>query len=207
MKIHKPTSNSFKLANGVLLALIILVNGYIISAPFAPAVSFWWSEHTNHTSQKLQGQLLAPIKAPPHSTPAAATIPVQNRLIIPSMQLDTEIFEGSSLSTLNKGVWHRPISSTPEKGGNTVIAGHRFTYTNPKGIFYYLNKVQLGDKIGVWWHGTRYLYEVSTIEVVPPTEISIEDNTSGARLTLYTCTPLWSPNQRLVIIATLESKQ
>jgi LPXTG-site transpeptidase (sortase) family protein len=63
------------------------------------------------------------------------------------------------------------------KVGNTVIAGHRFTYTNPHGILYYLDKVQVGDDIGVYWDNTRYLYKVSEVKVVEPTAVQIEDNT------------------------------
>jgi sortase A len=200
LRIRRPRLNHI---NSLLLVTIILINGYIILAPLAPAVSFWWSEHTNHTSQKLHQQLHASKPATPNTaTPA----PQGNRLVIPSMQLDAEIFDGATASTLNKGLWHRPNSSTPDQGGNTVIAGHRFTYTNPQGILYYLNKVQVGDELGLYWNNVRYLYKVSEVNVVEPTAVQIEDNTSDARLTIYTCTPLWSPHQRLVVIAELESK-
>jgi LPXTG-site transpeptidase (sortase) family protein len=188
--------------NTLLLIAIVLINGYIIMAPLAPAISFWWSEHTHHTSQKLQQQL----RNPHAKTSTSAPIPAGHHLIIPSMQLDAEVFDGTSIYTLNKGLWHRPNSSTPAQGGNTVIAGHRFTYTNPHGILYYLDKVQVGDDIGVYWDNTRYLYKVSEVKVVEPTAVQIEDNTPDARLTIYTCTPLWSPHQRLVVIAKLESK-
>jgi LPXTG-site transpeptidase (sortase) family protein len=198
-RIHRP---SLSRINTLLLVAIVLINGYIIMAPLAPAISFWWSEHTHHTSQKLQQQL----RTPHSKTTTTAAIPAGHHLIIPAMQLDAEVFDGTSIYTLNKGLWHRPNSSTPGQGGNTVIAGHRFTYTNPQGILYYLNKVQVGDDIGVYWDGTRYLYKVSEVKVVEPTAVEIEDNTPDARLTIYTCTPLWSPHQRLVVIAELESK-
>ncbi len=197
-------SFNFQRANRILLALIVLINGYIIAAPLAPTVSYWWSEHVSHTSQKLHSQLHAPTKSTTNS--AVVPAPTTNRLIVPSMQLDTEIFEGPTATTLNKGLWHRPATSTPDKGGNTVIAGHRFTYTNPKGIFYYLDKVQIGDEIGVWWQQKRYLYKVTAIKTVPPTDIAVEDNTATPQLTLYTCTPLWSPHDRLVVTASLESR-
>lgn len=192
--------------NNALLVSIIVVNGYIITAPLFPIVSFWWSDHVGHTTQKLSTTLHTPVTPSTTSTtPNHSAVPQDNRLVVPSMQLDTPIYEGPTIHTLNKGLWHRPGTSTPDKGGNTVIAGHRFTWTEPKGIFYYLNKVQTGDAIGVWWSGTRYIYRVSAVRVVEPTEVSIEDNTSDAQLTLYTCTPLWSPHKRLVVIAKLES--
>ena len=94
-----------------------------------------------------------------------------------------------------------PHTSTPDKGGNTVLVGHRFTYKNPEGVFYHLDKVQLGDAITLHWQGNAYDYEVAEIKVVPANEISVEDNTAEPQLTIYTCTPLWSVKNRLVIIA------
>lgn len=194
---------SYRRANNVLLVLIILINGYIISAPLMPAVRYWWQEHVQHTSRQLSQQLHTPVRHN-NSTHNNVKIPAENRLIVPTMQLDAEVFEGPNMYTLNKGLWHRPASSTPDKGGNTVIAGHRFTYTNPTGIFYYLNKVSVGDQIGLWWQQKRYLYTVTSVRTVPPTEVSVEDNTPDARLTLYTCTPLWAPHDRLVVVAELQ---
>jgi LPXTG-site transpeptidase (sortase) family protein len=192
---------SLSIVNRWLLLAIIIVNGYIIAIPVLPRVSYWWSEHFNHTSQQLE----AKVSTSPKTTDTP-DIPKDNRLVVPSMQLDAEIFEGKSATTLRQGIWHRPQTSTPDKGGNTVLAGHRFTYTEPKGIFYYLDKVSLDERIALYWQGTKYVYKVTEIKVVPPTEISVEYPTSDNRLTLYTCTPLWSPKQRLVVIATLESK-
>lgn len=200
LRMRRPT---LRHVNTGLLVAIVLINGYIIAAPLAPAISFWWSEHTNHTSQKLSTQLHTPRT---HHSGATTPVPAGHRLVIPSMQLDAEVFDGTSIYTLNKGLWHRPNSSTPDAGGNTVIAGHRFTYTNPHGILYYLDKVKVGDELGLYWNNVRYLYKVSEVKVVEPTAVQIEDNTPDARLTIYTCTPLWSPHDRLVVVAELESK-
>ena len=50
----------------------------------------------------------------------------------------------------------------------------------------------------------EYLYTVTEIKEVPASAIEIEAPTDTARLTLYTCTPLWNPVNRLVVIAELE---
>lgn len=199
------TRPSLKQINSVLLALIILINGYIVAAPFAPRVSYWWGEHVSHRSKQLQTQLMQARPAMATHSAQEPVIPKDNRLIVPTMQLDAPILEGSSVWTVNKGIWHRPSSSTPDKGGNTVLVGHRFTYTNPKGIFYYLDRVKIGDTIGIYWHGTKYIYRVTDSFVVPPTATRVEASTDDSRLTLYTCTPLWAPKDRLVVVATLES--
>jgi len=85
-----------------------------------------------------------------------------------------------------------------------VFLAHRFSYTGPHGAFYYLNKLKVGDEIGVVWNGKAYRYTVISSAEVPPTDTAIEDNTSDARLTLFTCTPLWHPVNRLVVVAELE---
>ncbi|MDQ5961659.1 MAG: Sortase, partial [Patescibacteria group bacterium] len=56
-------------------------------------------------------------------------------------------------------------------------------------------------KIYVVWDGILYTYGVETTETVLPTEIAIESPTPDARLTLYTCTPLWTASHRYVVHA------
>ncbi|HEX8762727.1 MAG TPA: class E sortase [Candidatus Saccharimonadales bacterium] len=109
--------------------------------------------------------------------------------------------DGESPRILQKGIWHRPASAAPNKPGNVVLAGHRFTYQNPQGVFYHLDKLKTSDQIGLVWQGKVYRYKVREIKVVGANETPIEAPTNNARLTLYTCTPLWLPKDRLVIIA------
>ncbi|HSX33019.1 MAG TPA: class E sortase [Candidatus Saccharimonadales bacterium] len=184
--------------NTCLFVATIVVCGYIIVAPLAPMTIFWVERHATHRLAQLTAQLHGPQVADLH------TAPVGNRLVVPALLLDMPINEGQTIAALRTGPWRRPGSITPDRGGNTVIAGHRYTYTNPRGVFYYLNKLQIGDEIGIFWQGKRYLYKVTSSEVVPPTDTAIEANTPHPQLTLYTCTPLWNPKDRLVVVAKQE---
>lgn len=187
----------FSTANNILLGLIVLINGYIIIAPLAPKVDFWWENRGGHKQQQLTQKIHAGAKTP--SKPQA------NQVIIPTMALDEQVYEGpisQQYATLDKGIWRWPNGSTPDKGGNTVLIGHRFTYTTPRGVLYFLDKVKLGDEIGLIWGNKTYHYTVSTIKTVPPTDTSIENPSDDARVTIFTCTPLWLPKDRLVVIAT-----
>lgn len=186
--------------NNVLLAAIIAVNVYLIALPFVPAILFKAGQHGTHSTKALT-QKIAQSLATPKAKPSA---PQQNELIIPAMQYDEPIIEGKTITALRYGPWHIPTGSSPDKGGNTIIAGHRFTYTNPRGTFYYLNKVQVGDEIAVIWNGKTYKYDVTQTEVVPPTDLAVENQTTSPTLTLFTCTPLWLPKDRLVVVASLE---
>jgi LPXTG-site transpeptidase (sortase) family protein len=189
--------------NNLLLVLIILINGYVIIGPFLPALVFRWESHDGK-QQQLQAKI-----HPRTNDHAAAPLAAQpNTVIIPSMLLDQPVLEGTvqnQYKILGKGIWRWPRSSTPDKGGNTVLIGHRFTYTNPRGVFYFLNKITIGDDIGVVWNNKSYTYRVVSINQVAPNDTAIENNTSNPELTLFTCTPLWLPKDRLVVVADLET--
>lgn len=186
--------------NNILLALIVLTSATVIVTPFAPAVISWWTTNNTDTVPRLQATVDA-WNAPNASYPTDTT----NRLIVPAIGLDETIYQaayGRRYQALDAGIWRNPRSSTPDMGGNTVLAGHRFTYTNPKGVFYNLNRLQVGDTIGVQWQSEHYRYQVASIRTVEANETGIEAPTTDNRLTLFTCTPLWKPTQRLVVVAT-----
>lgn len=184
--------------NTLLLVAIILINGYIVVLPVLPGVLYKVSGHSNAQAASLEQkiQTLSTTKAQDGS------VAKENRLIIPRIGLDQQIFEGKTAKTLNSGLWHRPFTSNPDKGGNMVMAGHRLTYTNPQGTLYHLDKVAAGDTVAVWWSGRMHTYTVRETKVVPANEVSIENDTLTPQLTIYTCTPLWLPKDRLVVIAT-----
>lgn len=183
--------------NNLLVVLIIVINGYLVAAPLYPRLHYWWQHQVSHQPQKLHHVIAS--RGSHQKTPTS--IPAGEHIVIPKLGLDTPVFEGPTVATANKGVWRRPKSSTPDSGSNTVLVGHRFTYTNPTGIFYNLDKLTIGDEIALEWNGVQYTYTVSEVHIVPPTDVDVETPTQDARLTLYTCTPLWSAKNRLVIVA------
>ncbi len=128
----------------------------------------------------------------------------KNVLIIPEIGVNINIIEGNDESALSLGAWRRPNTGTPLIGGNTVITGHRFQYLPPNNkTFYNLDKLSKGSKIFIHWEKEKYTYVVYDKFVVEPTDLSIEDMTSMDIVTLYTCHPIWTAKQRLVIRAKL----
>jgi sortase A len=190
-------------ANFVLLALIILVNSYIIATPFLPSLLYW--AHHRDTAKSTPTVAAAIEQTKKTSSPNVFQADAaHDGIIIPRIDLNTPLVEGpmsNSFNLLNQGAWRLPLASSPDKGGNTVIAGHRFSYTGPRGIFYFLDKLQVGDQIGLWYHGQLYTYVVESSATHPATDVYVQQPTSGTRLTLYTCTPLWNPTNRLVVVA------
>lgn len=185
--------------NSLLLTLILLINGYVILAPLLPAIIFSWENHQGRIVQ-LQQRIV-------QTKTINSFAQSGNTLIVPSMILDQPIHDGpinQQYQILDQGIWRWPMSSTPDKGGNTVLMGHRFTYTNPKGVFYYLNKISMGETLAVIWNHKEYLYTVVSVNQVTSNDTTIEANTPNPQLTLFTCTPLWLPKDRLVVIASLK---
>lgn len=134
------------------------------------------------------------------------TIPASGRLVIPSIGVDADILEGSSLDVLSnyEGVWREPQSGNPQSpGSNMVIAGHRFQYLPPnRTTFYYLDRLNKNEKILVYWNDTPYLYEVISTRVVSPYHVEVRNRVDGMDLlTIYTCTPIGSDSERIVIQA------
>jgi len=196
---------SFKIANNIVLALIIIVNLYVIAVPFLPQLIFKLDQG-GQKQQLLENALKPPAETTDTPAPPTTNPNQSNHLIIPSMLLDQPIVEGKNMyRALDQGIWRWPDGSTPDKGSNTVLVGHRFTYTQPKGVFYFLDKVRVGDSIGIVWSNRTYVYRVTDTKVVHPNQTSILSPTVEPTLTMYTCTPLWLPKDRLVVTATLES--
>ena len=176
--------------NTLLLIAIVIINGYILVLPVLPAL------FGPGANEQAYARTLQPSR---HNN--RDKVPHEYTIIIPSISLRETVHQGHDSTTLRQGIWHRPGTGSPEKGGNTVLAGHRFTYTNPRGPFYHLDLVQPDDMIGVIWGHITYRYRVKEIKTVHASETSVEDQSADSRLTLYTCTPLWFPKDRLVIIA------
>jgi sortase A len=179
-----------------LVIAIVVINGYILVLPFLPQVSLWLHK------KQISGLAGLPYrtKLDNNANQNRASVPSDNRIIIPKIALDQHIYTGKSQYLVNKGPWARPNTSTPSRGSNTVIAGHRFTYSGPA-TFYSLDKIMAGDIVVLYWQGKEYDYKVAKTEIVPATAIEIERPTKDSQLTIYTCTPLWSAKDRLVVIA------
>lgn len=134
------------------------------------------------------------------SRPAPA--PLAKRLVIPKIGVNVEIVFGKNQDeALNRGIWHIPGTSTPEKGSNTVLSGHRFRFLSGPRTLYLLDKVTKGDPIIIYWNGQEYDYVVTGSKIVKPNQVEILDPTDEPRLTIFTCSPLFTTKERLVLFA------
>lgn len=191
-----PQSNTLKKLNDLLSMVVLVAALYIIVFPVLPSVSYWARAATNNHPELVKA---ARADVEPES------IPKENTVVLPSIQLQQKIYEGSGAETLNEGVWRRPHTSIPPNESNTVLVGHRFTYDGPA-VFYHLDKIKTGDDVILYWEGKKYEYQVMRVQTVAPSEVAIEADSTEPLLTIYTCTPLWTAENRLVIQARLKGE-
>jgi len=126
-------------------------------------------------------------------------------ITIASADIDAALREGINGNTMKKGPWHFPLSVAPGEKGNSVIIGHRFAEIPPStNTFFNLDKVKVGDKIQIKSDEGDYTYTVVLVQIVEKYDRSILAPTSDYRITLITCHPKWTSNQRLVVIGILD---
>lgn len=172
--------------NNILTIAIVVINLFIFCMPFVPAALFWAKHNFTGSVMHLQEEV------------DSDKLPSTNRLIIPSIMANQEVHQGADATTLNKGLWLEPSGALPGNG-MAVISGHRFTYDDLEGAFYNLDKVKTGDKIALYWDGQKYLYSVDNKYVVGA-DYQLAPSDSD-KLVLYTCTPIWNPTERLIVVA------
>jgi LPXTG-site transpeptidase (sortase) family protein len=182
----------------------VTVGATLLLYPFVPLARY-------AIAPPAQPRLPYPVDLPPavaqelkiRPAKAGAVAPRDNRLVIPSIGVNMRVLEGPNENVLWRGAWRIPGTSTPNKGGNTVITGHRFQYRAGSNTLYLADKVKKGDLMVAYWNGKPYTYRVTEKKLVAPNADYIHAPSAKPRLTVYTCAPLFSTKQRLVLIGEL----
>lgn len=192
--------NFLKTLNLIMSVLIALLAIYIFIYPRIPDLLLRMSmnKYQGYTYQSEEA-----VSALGDISKELPRIPTENILVIPKIYVNAPIVEGDE-SALKKGMWHRPASSSPDKGGNTVIAGHRNLYINGPHTLYHLNKVEINDLVLVYWQGKEYVYKVYEITEVSSKMVDIEFNTKDPIITLFSCTQEWESEDRIVVKGLLQ---
>lgn len=197
------TKKHLNLINRLLFFGILFINVITFALPLLPEIEYRIENILNPNLDPVyQSNLAVLIRGENNedSNKELKAPPEENTLIIPAIRLDTKVFEGD-IDNLNKGIWHRNFSGDPAAGGNMVLIGHRFQFTSGENTFYQLPKVKEGDLIGLFWNQVEYNYKIEEVFEVNPSDVYIENPTEEHILTLYTCTPLWTADKRLVVRA------
>lgn len=207
---HGPSTIAMFFAGIALSAwvVLLLLSGY-------PAVQYVYYTLRPATSAQLS-KVLKELKTDPQQVvkaeervdvpdnglpPVDTTLPEGHYLSIPSLGIDTVIWEGSwddSEKALKRGVWRHPEMAEPESGSPIVLAAHRFGYIEwdqeyrVKNSFFNLPKVNPGDEFEILWNQRHYKYRIE--RVTEGTEIDSYDYDA----ILYTCKFLVSPIRIIV---------
>ena len=141
------------------------------------------------------GTVPTPI-APPADTRGQEPVIELGSIEIPKINLSAAMFEGIRLTTLDRGPGHWPGTAMPGAAGNVVVAGHRTSHSKP---FRHLEMLAPGDEVIFNTSEGRFVYNVTSTEVVYPDAVHIIDQTVDHTATLFACHPVGSTKQRIVI--------
>ena len=146
-----------------------------------------------------------PSAAPEPELPTPAPVPDSyapeplvelGRIEIPRLGLDSTLYQGIALTTIDRGPSHWPGTALPGELGNVVIAGHRVTHSKP---FRYIDQMVPGDRVIFTVGGKRVEYEMVANEVVTPDAMRIVEQRPEHTATLFACHPPGSARYRFVV--------
>jgi sortase A len=121
-------------------------------------------------------------------------------ILIPRIDLDAVVVQGTDTASLQKGPGHYPDTALPGQGKTIGIAGHRTTYLAP---FRHIDQIEAGDDVVLEVPYGDFAYRVTKTEIVDPEDVDIVDNVGFERLVLTACHPLYSAAERYAIFAHL----
>ena len=169
----------------------------------------------------LRASWADPVPRPPGAAPTPELVPVSSDLgegiavlHVPALA-DYDpwvVVEGTSVADLKAGPGHIPGTAMPGEVGHVVLSGHRTTYGAP---FERFGDLQEGGLVVLETRDQWLTYTVTGSEIVAPTAIEVTfpvPRDEGAvpterLLTLTTCHPKYSAQQRLIISATLTEER
>lgn len=139
------------------------------------------------------------------------------RIVMPDLDVDAVVVEGTSPAALRAGAGHYPNSPLPGEPGNVAIAGHRTTYGKP---FNQVDELTVGATIQLVTPLAVHTYQVlpapedaarpcptGACWIVEPTAWEVVGPTDGSMLTLTTCHPKGSARERLIVRAALVASE
>lgn len=213
----RPTS-PVRAALGVLGAALVLA-GVVTTGLLLRQL--WWldvvaAEHSEDLVVSIRQGFAAEqvgSSTDPSASVGGSDAPTDGPAIVhlPTIGVVEPVLEGVGADVLDQGVLgHYPGTAGPGGPGTFAVAGHRTTYGRP---LWALGDLRPGDPVVVETAGSFLVYEVRSLEVVRPEDVSVlgpeppaaGSATDGAqRVVLTTCHPRFSAAERLVATAALD---
>ena len=209
------------------LSSVIIVAGALVLTD--AAVTLVWEEPLTHVftlrQQSVLGGRLETLRAAPVTTDQRRALDqlrgARQRVAFLARALDRSAEEGSAIgeirlpriderfvivkgsdpADLRKGPGTYDGIGLPGTPGTAAIAGHRTTYGAP---FRDLDRLEPGDRVTVAMPYATFTYRVERTRIVEPDDLSVLTRRRYDRLVLSACHPLYSADQRIVVLARLE---
>ena len=181
------------------------------------AWQLWWTDvEANADQSQTVTQLTQAFASPDPQvttvTPADPAVTADAFAILRIPRFGTDyarpILEGTDADILAQGIGHYAGTAQAGEVGNFALAGHRTTWGRP------LHDVELlavGDTVLVETKTTYDVYAVRSTEIVAPTDVDViapvpdapGEAPTAPWLTLTTCHPKYSAEQRYIVHAEL----
>jgi len=110
------------------------------------------------------------------------------------------IVQGDGWEQLKKGVGQHLGSVNPGEQGNLVLSAHNDIFGE---LFRHLDRLKPGDEIRVMTNTQEFVYIVTGLKIVEPTDVSVMGPTEKPTITLISCYPYLIDSQRIVIFGEL----
>lgn len=118
------------------------------------------------------------------------------RIVIPSINVDAPIDEGTDWESLKFKVGHHPDTANPGERGNMVLAAHNDVYGE---IFRYLPDVPIGEIVMVYAGEQIFRYRITQRQFILPKQAEVMLPTTGPTLTLISCYPYLIDTHRIIL--------
>ncbi len=115
-------------------------------------------------------------------------------------QAPAPVVQGDGWEQLKRGVGQHVGSANPGQAGNLVLSAHNDIFGE---LFRDLDRLKPGDEIVISTATRDYVYRVTGMRIVQPTEVDVMADTSQATITLISCYPYLVDNQRIVVFGEL----
>jgi sortase A len=152
-------------------------------------------ETPKHLQRWLQPNNTVPAISVPEPTAQPAT-----RIVIPSIDVDAPIGEGTDWESLKYKVGHQPGTANPGQRGNMVLAAHNDVYGE---LFRYLPDVPVGEIITIYAGDEAFRYQITERRIIVPKQVEVMLPTTGPTTTLISCYPYLIDTHRIVLFGEL----
>lgn len=196
---------------GVLLWTLVV---WQWNDPFTSLYTRWEQRQLSTTYERVAREYKParplPVAATPRDSAAAvardarrfrsnaATGAPLGRLVVPRLDLDIVMVNGTDTDTLKKGPGRDGRTFMPGEGKLVYIAGHRTTYLAPLSA---IDTMKPGDRVTLKMPYGTFEYKVTGHSIVDAHDLSVLESRGREVVALQACHPRFFASQRYIVWA------